>query len=101
MSKYALVISDDPESILKAHADEIRDFKKADWLYDGIVFQEDVTSAEIKEKVFANREFLPSIIIDGSSYLTAAKFSAEGWEDNVRKFIDLSQPALISFWVID
>jgi hypothetical protein len=101
MELYALVISESPETTLKGLSEDIRSFKKADWLYEGIAHKENVTKDELKAAIKAHSDFLPKIIVDGKVIVTASSFNEGSWEKNLDKFIELSEPSHISFWIIE
>jgi len=102
MQHYALVIAKNHEDSLKRNSDRIKTWKKADWLYDGLAYQEGVTLSALKDAVHANEEFFPTIIVDNGAFLHASKFSPIAWKSNVDKFLDLTTDvSQISFYVLD
>jgi len=102
MQHYALVIANNHEDTLKKNSDSIKSWKKADWLYDGLAYQEGVTVADLKEAVHANPDFFPTVIVDNGVFLLSSKFSAPAWRTNVDKFLDLtSDVSQISFYVLE
>ncbi len=102
MQHYALVIAKNHEDSLKRNSDRIKSWKKADWLYDGLAYQEGVTLADLKDAVRSNDEFFPTIIVDNGVFLHASKFSPNAWKANVDKFLDLTNDvSQISFYVLD
>jgi hypothetical protein len=102
MQHYALVIAKNHEDTLKKKSDLIKSWKKADWLYDGLAYQEGVTIAALKEAVCANKDFFPTIIVDNGAFLHASKFSPAAWKSNVEKFLDLtSDVSEVSFYVLE
>ena len=102
MQTYALVIAKDHEKVLKKCSDRVNSWKKADWLYDGIAYKEDLSLESLRDAIFSNSEFFPSVVIDNGSYLSADRFSEESWKTNVKKFIELTNDlAEISFYVLD
>jgi hypothetical protein len=102
MQHYALVIAKNHEDTLKKKSDLIKSWKKADWLYDGLAYQEGVTIAALKEAVCASKDFFPTIIVDNGAFLHASKFSPAAWKSNVEKFLDLtSDVSEVSFYVLE
>lgn len=102
MQHYALVIAKNHEDSLKKNSDRLKTWKKADWLYDGLAYQDGVTISDLKAAVHAHEEFFPTIIVDNGVFLHSSKFSAAAWKTNVDKFLDLTNDvSQISFYVLD
>lgn len=69
MEKHLIVFGDSAESQIKKHAGRIKSYREAQWLYDGILYQDDIKSLDINEIVFRDPKFSPDALIDNGKWI--------------------------------
>lgn len=101
-SRHAIVLGGDPDSILKKHFESLKSYKKADWLYEGCHYREDLTAQAMIEVIFAKDEVAPNYVIDHNSLFSREQFSQETWRQTVLKLLDMTRgKEEVSFYIIE
>lgn len=89
--KHLIVFGDNPEQQIRKNLNKVKSYKEAQWLYDGILYQEESESFDILEIVFKDPKFAPNALIDNGKWIAPALFgNNQGiWREAIRHCFSL------------
>jgi len=95
--KYLLVFGDHPEQQIKRHLGKIKSYKEAQWLYDGLLYQNEDVSEAMVSLVFRDPKFAPHAVIDNSKWLSPQQFgnNQQIWRDALTQCFAMTSRDLI------
>ncbi len=88
--KYVIVVGDNPELSLKKYSDQLKDWKESSWLYNGITLQSDYSREELISNVLADKNLLPTVILDNDQWMSRDKFGEANWENVIRQCLSFT-----------
>ncbi len=83
MERYIIVIGDDPETALKKYSAKLKNWKESQWLYNGITMLEGYSQQDLIDNILADKQFLPSVILDNGKWMDQSMFAADSWEKTI------------------
>ncbi|RYZ51996.1 MAG: hypothetical protein EOP07_20345 [Proteobacteria bacterium] len=84
--KHLIVFGDDAEKQIRKHSEKLKSYREAQWLYDGLLYQEDLSDFDIIDLVFKDPKFAPDALIDNGKWIVPALFgnNQKIWQEAIR-----------------
>ena len=89
--KHLIVFGDQADQQIRKNLNRIKSYKEAEWLYDGILYQDETQSFDIIEVVFKDKKFAPDALIDNGKWISPALFgnNQDIWREAIRQCFSL------------
>lgn len=86
---YILVFGTNPSEQIKKFKDQLIDPKEANWMYQNILGEDDLTHEKLLTAIFSNPKLVPQAIIDNGKLISKEQFgfTEATWKTNLEKFV--------------
>lgn len=100
LEKHLIVFGENPELQLKTHLDKMKSYKEAPWLYEGILYQEELSPDDVISIIFKDPKFAPNAIIDNKKWLVSKHFGNKQniWREAVKQCFTMAKRDQIHFY---
>lgn len=84
--KHLIVFGEDPDQQIRKNLQHIKSYKEAQWLYDGILYQDDWQELDIDSILFRDPKFAPDALIDNGKWISPKLFGHNQsiWQESLR-----------------